>query len=135
MGDSLEDSCTVDLHANRRKGRCSSQSCCLTSQHFKIMLIRVELNKTICLGMVPRCIYFLYSQNFAQDLRGSLHLCLTTIPPVHHVCIPQSCSTNSLVIVAVTGRKRTLSTLTGLVMSLECFVEIIPDFLYPFMND
>ena len=27
------------------------------------------------------------------------------------------------------------STLSGLVISLECFIEITPDFLCPFMND
>ena len=38
--------------------------------------------------------------------------------------------------VAVTGRKRpTVSGLIRLVISLECFIEITPDFLCPFMND
>ena len=38
--------------------------------------------------------------------------------------------------VAVTGRKRsTLSGLIRLVISLECFIEITPDFMCPFMND
>ena len=27
------------------------------------------------------------------------------------------------------------STVSGLVISLECFIEITPDFLCPFMND
>ena len=37
--------------------------------------------------------------------------------------------------VAVTGRKRTVSGLIRVVISLECFIEITPDFLCPFMND
>ena len=37
--------------------------------------------------------------------------------------------------VKVTGRKRTLSGPIQLVISLECFIEITPDFLCPFMND
>ena len=39
--------------------------------------------------------------------------------------------------VAVTGRKRTraVSGLIQVVISLECFVEITPDFPCPFMND
>ena len=37
--------------------------------------------------------------------------------------------------VAVTGRKQTtVSGLIRLVISLECFIEITPDFLCPFMN-
>ena len=39
---------------------------------------------------------------------------------------------------AVTGRKEHYSTVCGLiqlVISLECFIEITPDFLCPFMND
>ena len=36
--------------------------------------------------------------------------------------------------VTVTGRKRTISGLIRLVISLECFIEITPDFLCPFMN-
>ena len=36
----------------------------------------------------------------------------------------------------VTGRKQTtLSRLITLVISLECFIEITPDFMCPFMND
>ena len=38
--------------------------------------------------------------------------------------------------VAITGRKQpTVSGLFRLVISLECFIEITPDFLCPFMND
>ena len=40
---------------------------------------------------------------------------------------PSFQSGNSLGYVAVTGRKRR-------VISLECFIEITPDFLCPFMN-
>ena len=35
--------------------------------------------------------------------------------------------------VAVTGRKRT--TLSGVIRLVECFIEITPDLLCPFMND
>ena len=38
-----------------------------------------------------------------------------------------------VIIMAVKGRKR--SGLIRLVISLECFAEISPDFLCPFMND
>ena len=37
--------------------------------------------------------------------------------------------------VAVTGYYSTVSGLIRLVISLECFIEITPDFLCPFMND
>ena len=53
-------------------------------------------------------------------------------------CLVDDCSFRILIssyneqpYMAVTGRKQTLL----LVISLECFVEITPDFLYPFMND
>ena len=44
------------------------------------------------------------------------------------------CSFRSLY-VAVTGRNSTVSGLIQLVISLECFIEITPDFECPFMND
>ena len=37
--------------------------------------------------------------------------------------------------VAVTGRKRTLFLIRFVIISLECVIEITPDFLCPFMND
>ena len=47
---------------------------------------------------------------------------------------PSSC-TYAYTHVAVTGRKRTVSGPIRLVISLECFVQITPDFMCPFMND
>ena len=45
----------------------------------------------------------------------------------------QSLHLLTCIIVADIGRKR--SGLIRLVISLECFIEIPPDFLCPFMND
>ena len=50
-----------------------------------------------------------------------------------HACIHAYVCT--YVCVAVTGRNEHYYTLSGLIPSLECFIEITPDFLCPFMND
>ena len=44
-------------------------------------------------------------------------------------------STKGTICVAITGRKRTLFHFLVIILSQECFVEITPDFLCPFMND
>ena len=55
------------------------------------------------------------------------HACTTLQKVDHHMYMH--------VYVAVTGRKRTVGGLIRLAVSLECFIEITPDFLCPFMND
>ena len=44
-------------------------------------------------------------------------------------------NTSSIIIVAENEHYSTVSGLIRLVISLECFIEITPDFLCPFMND
>ena len=60
---------------------------------------------------------------------------LIKFPMVFSDCCLDFALTRLNACVAVTGRKRTLSGLIRLVISLECFIEITPDFLCPFMND
>ena len=55
---------------------------------------------------------------------------------IHILSLVHLCNVRTLYVhVAVTSRKRTLFHCKWLVISLECFIEITPDFLCPFMND
>ena len=68
-----------------------------------------------------------------MQVRVGLGLGLSAL--VHNYYCAELCT---YVCVADTGRNEHYSTVSGLirlVISLECFIEITPDFLCPFMND
>ena len=70
----------------------------------------------------------------SQLLYSPTCMCVQCTYFYHNCCTPlHACVYN--VHVAVTGRKRTLFQLIQLFISLECFIEITPDFLCPVMND
>ena len=69
-----------------------------------------------------------------------VHLNCITADMVNIIIIEKLSSVSRQLCVADTGRKRTLfhcrlANSITVVISLECFIEITPDFLCPFMND
>ena len=96
----------------------------------------------------PACVYGINTHVIPLSITSFLHgvvfhfgmSALETAQPLHVYVLKGGCMQMKVgqacyKYVAVTGRKRSLSELTRLVISLECFIEITPDFLCPFMND